>query len=228
MVVMTKVSQIQLNPGSTIVIQDLTWPAFEALLEELGEKRNTHLAYYAGTLEIMSPLPQHERAIVVISDLAKVLLRLQRRPWESLRSTTFKRLGIAGVEPDDCFYIANYRAVIGKDRVDLAVDPPPDLAIESDLTSKTEANAYRAIGVPELWIYSAGQLAVQRFVDGEYVEVSESEVFPGVAIGLWVIWLMERVKTVGTSEALREFEEAMGQGGFGSLPPEGLNTQIVH
>ncbi len=187
MVVMTKVSQIQLNPGSAIVIQDLTWPAYE-------------------------------RAIVVVSDLAKVLLRLQRRPWESLRSTTFKRFGIAGVEPDDCFYIAHYRAVIGKDQVDLAIDPPPDLAIENDLTSKTEANAYRAIGVPELWVYGAGRLAIQRFVEGESVEVAESGIFPGVAIGLWVVWLMERVKTVGTSEALREFEEAMDQRGFGSLP----------
>jgi hypothetical protein len=48
----------------------------------------------------------------------------------------------AGLEPDDCFYLANYQAVIGKDRIDLSVDPPPDLAIESDYTSKTKVDAY--------------------------------------------------------------------------------------
>ena len=52
-------------------------------------------------------------------------------------------------------------AILGKDRIDLAVDPPPDLAIESDFTSKTRIDAYLAIRVPELWVYDAGGAADQ-------------------------------------------------------------------
>ncbi len=43
-----------------------------------------------------------------------------------------------GIEPDQCFYIKNHLLMRGKTRVDLTVDPLPDLAIEIDLTSKTQ------------------------------------------------------------------------------------------
>ena len=74
--------------------------------------------------------------------------------WESLGSTTFKRGDMTvGIEPDDCFYIANHASMIGRDRLDLTVDPPPDLAIEVEITSKTQLSAYEALGVPEIRRY---------------------------------------------------------------------------
>lgn len=41
--------------------------------------------------------------------------------------------------------------------IDLTLDPPPDLAIEVDVTSKTGLDAYRALGVPELWRFEDGK-----------------------------------------------------------------------
>lgn len=207
MPVTTPIRQIQLKPGSVVIIPHINWQEFEQILEELGEKRSTRIAYSKETLEIMSPLPQHERAIVVISDLVKTLLRKQQRPWESLRSTTFKRQGIAGIEPDDCFYIQNYRAIIGKDKIDLAIDPPPDLAIESDLTSKTETDAYTAIKVPELWIYGAGKFVINLLQNDEYVESIASPTFPDLPITDIIPRMVERAREIGTSQALWEFEE---------------------
>lgn len=206
MPVTTPIHQIQIEPGSVVIIPNINWQEFEQILEELGEKRSTRLAYSKGTLEIISPLPQHERAIVVISDLVKTLLRKQKRPWESLRSTTFKRQGIAGIEPDDCFYIQNYRAVIGKDRLDLTSDPPPDLAIESDLTSKTETDAYTAIKVPELWVYGAGKLVINLLQNDEYVESIVSPTFPDLPITDIIPRMVDRAKEVGIFQTLLEFE----------------------
>ncbi len=206
------IKTIDLSPGSHLLIPEVTWDQYEALLEELGEDRRTPRIHYChGKLEIISPLPRHERAIVVIADLIKILLRVQKRPWESLRSTTFKRTGIAGVEPDDCFYIQNFRAVIGKDRINLAIDPPPDLALESDLTSKTEASAYIAIQVPELWVYGEGRLTINLLLDGAYVESSVSPTFPGLAMIEIVPNIVERAWEVGTSLALAEFEDWLNQ-----------------
>ena len=54
------------------------------------------------------------------------------------------------------FFIENYQTVIGKNRLDLTIDLPPALAIESDYTSKTKLEAYIALKVPELWIYDRG------------------------------------------------------------------------
>ncbi|MFB2978920.1 Uma2 family endonuclease [Microseira sp. BLCC-F43] len=206
MPVTTPIRQIQLKPGSVVIIPHINWQEFEQILEELGEKRSTRIAYSQGTLEIMSPLPQHERAIVVISDLVKTLLRKQQRPWESLRSTTFKRQGIAGIEPDDCFYIQNYRAIIGKDRIDIEIDPPPDLAIESDLTSKTETDAYTAIKVPELWIYGAGKFVINLLQNDEYVESIASPTFPDLPITDIIPRMVERAREIGMYQVLLEFE----------------------
>jgi Uma2 family endonuclease len=204
------VTTIHLSPGSHLLINDVTWEQYETLLTDLGEKRHfPRINYWNQTLEVMAPLPEHERAIVVIADLVKVMLRLQRRPWESLRSTTFKRLNLAGVEPDDCFYIQNQQAIIGKNRIDLTVDPPPDLAIESDVTSKTKTEAYRAIGVPELWIYEAGRLTIYQLRDDLYVESDISLIFPTVPIKTLIPQVVQRAKEIGSSQALLEFEDEL-------------------
>jgi len=199
---------MDLSPGSRLLIPDVTWEQYETLLVDLGEDRHVpRISYWNQTLEIMAPLPEHERSIVVIADLVKVLLRLQRRPWESLRSTTFKQANLAGVEPDDCFYIQNQQAVIGKDRIDLAIDPPPDLAIESDVTSKTKTEAYQAIGVPELWIYDSGQLTIYRFQAGTYLDSEISPTFPELSIKELIPQVLQRAKEIGSSQALFEFED---------------------
>jgi Uma2 family endonuclease len=206
MIATTPISQIQLHPGSRITIPGVSWAKFEQILEQMGERRNTRIAYNYSTLEIMAPLPEHERCKVLLADMVKAILRIQKRPWEPLGSTTFKRQGIAGVEPDECFYIQNYQAVIGKERIDLTVDPPPDLAIESDVTSTTEINAYIALGVPELWVYRANHLAIHLLRDSQYVESLNSLIFPNLPLCDMVPQVIQRAKLIGTSQALAEFE----------------------
>jgi Uma2 family endonuclease len=203
-------SKIELNPGSKIKIYDVNWQEFEGLLEEFGERRDVRMAYHQGTLEIMAPLPEHERSTVVISDLVKVILRVQKQPWESLRSTTLKRKTMAvGVEPDDCFYIKNYRAVIGKNRLDLDVDPPPDLAIETDVTSLREIIAYEALKVPEVWIYAQDVLTINIFQGSKYIESQTSLVFPDLPIVELILETIIRAKKIGISQALEEFESRL-------------------
>jgi Uma2 family endonuclease len=161
----------------------------------------------------MAPLPEHERAKVLLADLVKILLKAQKRGWEPLGSTTFKREGMkAGIEPDDCFYIQNYKAVIGKNRLDLTVDPPPDLAIETDLTSKTELDAYEALKVPELWIYEKGKLKINLLQEGRYAQSETSPTFPGIAVIEIIPRFMQRAREVGVSQALEEFEAFIGGG----------------
>ncbi len=201
------ISKIELTPGSKIKISDVNWQEFEGVLEELGEGRTVRMAYHQGTLEIMAPLPEHERSVVVISDLVKVILRVTNKPWESLRSTTLKRQDMAvGVEPDDCFYIKNHQAVIGKYRLDLNVDPPPDLAIETDITSFTEIRAYERLKVPEVWIYANETLKIYRFQSNQYIESQTSSIFPELPIPEIMLQGIKRAKQVGTSQALKEFE----------------------
>lgn len=214
MVFTAPISKFQLRPGSVVTLTHLTWQNFEAILQDLGEQRGSRITYSRGVFEIMVPLPDHERSIVLISDIVKILLRHQQQPWESLRSTTFKKsLMEVGVEPDDCFYIAHHQAVIGKDRLDLAIDPPPDLAIESDYTSKTRLEAYVALGVPELWIYENQILRIYVLREQAYLEVSESPSFPSIPLGSLIPQTIAQARQQGTSQALSQFEsQLLGMG----------------
>lgn len=197
---------IELTPGSAITIHNLTWQDFEQILTELGEKRSTRVAYYKGILELMSPLPIHERPNRIIARIVTLILDSQGRDWDDFGSTTFKRPEIAGVEPDSCLYIQNVSRIEGCTRMDLAVYPPPDLAIESDVTSKTTLDAYLALRVPEVWIYRDRQLQIHILQDGVYVQSSSSLVFPEQHIPTLIPPLVEKAIASSTSRMLREFK----------------------
>lgn len=200
--------QIRVTPGQRIILEDVSWQVFEAILNELGEHRRSRVAYSQGTLEIMAPLPEHERSKVIIGDLVKALLDELDLNWESLGSTTFKRKDkSAGIEPDDCFYIQNYKLMIGKDKIDLDVDPPPDLAIEIDVISKTEISAYEALKVPEIWRYENRNLEISLLQGEQYINSQTSPTFPNFAVIEIIPQFVEMARTTGMSSALKEFRK---------------------
>lgn len=198
------VSKMQLTPGSKVTIPDVSWDEFEAILKELGEKRNSRIAYIQGNLEIMVPLPEHEIPKDLISDIVKILLKAKGIKYQPFGSTTYKKQGVAGVEPDACFYIQNYQQMIGKRRLQ-PDDPPPDLAIETDVTSKTILDAYEAIGVPELWIFDSGKLSIYLLQDGKYIKSEKSPYFEDIPITEIIPDTVERSWQVGSFQALEEF-----------------------
>lgn len=208
MVVQLQLRQLDVPPGHRVLLHDVSWSEFEMILAELGEHRGTRLAYSRGTLEIVTPLPEHEKIKVIIGDLLKVLLDELGMEWESLGSTTFKREDMTiGIEPDDCFYIQNHAVMIGRDRIDLTVDPPPDVALEVDVTSKTQLHAYEALGVPEIWRYEEGQLRIHVLQAGRYMESPVSPTFPDLPIVAGMSRFVEMSRTAGTSSTLRAFRQ---------------------
>ena len=200
--------QISVPPGHRLLLNDVNWQEFEAILEELGERRASRIAYSLGTLEIRMPLPEHEFSKEIIGDMVKILLEELEIDRECFGSTTFQRKSmLQGIEPDNCFYIQNYALMIGKKRIDLTVDPPPDLAIEVDLTSKTQLDAYEALGVPEIWRYENKRLQINVLEDGKYVESEFSPIFPNLPIIEAISQYCEQSQTVGTSQTFRLFRK---------------------
>jgi Uma2 family endonuclease len=203
-----QLEQLEIPIGQRLVLKNISWSGFEAILAELGEARASRVHYYRGILEIRMPLPEHEFNKEIIGDMVKILLEESDIDRECYGSTTFKREDMqAGIEPDNCFYIQNYRSMIGKKRVDLAIDPPPDLAIEVDLTSTTGLAAYEALGVPELWRFRDGVLQINRLEGGKYIESSISPTFPDIPIieGISRFVAMSLVR--GSSRTLKEFRQ---------------------
>jgi Uma2 family endonuclease len=108
---------------------------------------------------------------------------------------------------DDSFYIANHQQMIGRTRIDLTVDPPPDLAIEIDLTSKTQLDAYAALGVPELWRFQNRKLRIDVLQAGRYVESSLSPTLPNLPIIEAITEAVNQAGLMGRSPALRAFRQ---------------------
>ena len=200
--------QIDVQPGQCLILREISWTEFEAILEELGEHRGARVAYYQGVLEIRMPLPEHEKAKIIIGEFVKILLDELEIDWEPYGSTTFKRQEMfAGLEPDDCFYIQNAARMIGQNRLNLSVDPPPDLAVEIDVTSKTQLSAYEALGVPELWCYADSQLQIFLLREGEYVQVKNSPTFGDLPVVEGILQFLKLSEIEGASAARRAFRQ---------------------
>ncbi|NEP60589.1 MAG: Uma2 family endonuclease [Symploca sp. SIO2G7] len=208
MPVTLQLRQLDLPPGQRLFVRDVDWSEFEAILSELGESRSSRIAYSHGTLEIRMPTPEHEVDKELIGDLVKILLDELEIDCECFGSTTFKQENMgSGIEPDQCFYIQNHARMRGKRRVDLKVDPPPDLALEVDVTSKTQLDAYATLGVPELWRYEKNKLNIYILQEGSYQPVTISPTFPLLPILDFVAEVLSQSITIGRSPALRAFRK---------------------
>lgn len=202
MTVSLSISKILFSPSSLVTIPDVTWLEFESILEELRDKRTSPIAYSNRNLEIMVPLPEHEIPRDLLSNIVKILLKFVKKRYQPFGSKTFKKEGIAGVEPDACFYIQNYQRMIGRKRL------PPDLAIETDVTSKT-IEAYQAIQVPELWIYDSGKLTIFVLTENGYINSEISSIFPNIPLLEFIPQTIEKSWQVGSLQTLEEFESIL-------------------
>lgn len=140
--------------GRRLVLRDVDWQTYSRLLRAFSGRRAVRLTYDRGVLEIMSPSLFHDNVGRVLARMVIVLTEELGLPIMSGGSTTLRRrLKKRGLEPDECFWIASEPEMRGKTRVNLAQDPPPDLALEVDATrsSLNRMAIYAALRVPEVW-----------------------------------------------------------------------------
>jgi Uma2 family endonuclease len=176
-----ELSQIDVPLGKSLVLRDVSWAEFEAILAELGNHRSTRIAYDNGFLEIMAPLAEHEYFRETIGDAVKDMAEELSVDYASYGSATWRRKAQqAGIESDNCFYFQNEALVRGKLEFDLDRDPPPDLALEVDLTSKSldRFPIYARLGVPEIWCYDSGVMTIYLLEGDRYGVSEQSQVFP--------------------------------------------------
>ncbi len=161
-----------------IVINGVSWKTFQGLLADRGERLVPRMAYDQGELELMSPSEEHEQYKKLIGYMIVFWAVEQGIPLRSLGSATFTlNEQQRSLEPDECYYIANESLVRGKREIELGSDPPPDLALEVDIASKSakKLGLYAAIGIAEVWRYSRQGLQVyQLSTEGRYSLRSES------------------------------------------------------
>jgi Uma2 family endonuclease len=147
------VETVKSPPEQRTILHNISWETYQRLLADHADSSAPRFAYDRGTLEIMSPLAEHEEPNRAIALLVEVVAEELGRDLRNLGSTTLKRADVRrGVEPDSCFYLQNEPRVRGKTDINLGLDPPPDLVVEIDITSPSldKLPIYAELGVPEV------------------------------------------------------------------------------
>jgi Uma2 family endonuclease len=166
------------------VFYDVDWEFYQEILRRLNNRR-VFVTYSKGTLEIMSPSLQHEDVGRLLGLLIFILAEELGVGIRGIRSTTLRRQDLdRGLEPDDCFYTVSESKIRGKKQLDLSVDPPPDLAIEVEISRRLldRVEIYAALGVGELWRHDGVTLRVYRLDENrQYVESPSSFSFPMIS-----------------------------------------------
>jgi Uma2 family endonuclease len=167
--------------GAAILLPDVSWAEYEHMLADFEEAPHIRLTYDHGRLEIMTLSSEHEGYAGLFTHLISVLTEELNMPFLARRSTTLKRQKDArGAEADDCFYFSNLAAVGNKKKLNLDVDPPPDLAIEVDIShgSMSKLPIYADLQIPEIWRFDGNAVEFYQLTESGYVEATHSQWFP--------------------------------------------------
>lgn len=200
--------KIQLPPG-TVMRMPGSWQDYRILCESRGDSSIPRIKYRPGEILLMSPLPKHGRDANILADIVKALLDHRDRNYEAFTPITMELPEAGGIEPDYCFYIDNWQAVVGRDRLQWGTDPSPDLVIEIDVTTYTDANDYALYSVPEVWLLKRSQLVIYGLQAGQYQVQTTSRYFPEVDLPAIVTQCLQAASDRGTGVAIRELRRAL-------------------
>ena len=170
-------------PEQRILLDNITWETYESLLQAHCDRSVPRFTYDRGQLEIMSPSIEHEELKDTVALLVNTLAEEMGINTRSFGSATFRRADLQrGFEPDGCFYVQSVTRIQGRTELDLTVDPPPDLVIETDLTSPSlpKFPIFAQLGVPEVWRADGSQMHIFCFEGGQYVAHAESSILIGI------------------------------------------------
>jgi Uma2 family endonuclease len=172
---------VETGADRRFVLYGVSWRFYQTFLAETADRR-IFLTYDRGNLEIMSPSGKHGQSSCLLGRLVEILTEELEIPVDDRGMTTFRREDRErGLEPDECYYIRNEPLVRGKDEIDLMVDPPPDLAIEVEVSrsSLKKLDVYAALGFPEVWRFDGTAIHVHVLQpDGQYAIRETSANFP--------------------------------------------------
>ncbi|MBC7969457.1 MAG: Uma2 family endonuclease [Verrucomicrobia bacterium] len=199
---------IQLRPGAVLRFP-ATWSEYESLSEQRGDGSLPRLKYRHGEVLLMSPLPHHGKDASLIADVIKTLLDHTNREYDSFTPITMKLPEESGIEPDYCFYIDNWEAVLGKKRIDWRIDPPPDLVLEIDVTSYSDVDDYLPYRVPEVWLYKRQQLRIYQLQGNGYRPEAQSRYFPDLDLQAIVDRCLQLAYDRNTSAAIRDLRQRL-------------------
>ena len=198
------------SPETRTVLENVRWETFL----ELAEQRRgsvPRMTYDNGVLEMMSPRRQHENIGRLIGRMIETYSEVLEIEIQSVASTTFKRKELKrAFEADESYYVQHAEQIRPKEEIDLAVDPPPDLVIEVEITSSAihKMKLFAAMGVPEVWRHDGDCLEMFRLQGTQYENIDSSVALRGLTAAT-INDVLRRRFDLGETALIREYRQSI-------------------
>ena len=181
-----------------VVMHNVSWDQYQAFLDARGDRSTPRMVYLDGALELMTTSEDHERIKLIIRSLLDVYMLDVGMEFSSYGNWTMRNEGEeSGIEADDCYRIG----------LDQTRGRWPDLAIEVVWTrgGLNKLEAYRRIGVREVWFWNAGEIDIHVLGPSGYERRDHSECVPGIDLALLAGFVDEPMR----SKAIRDYRDAL-------------------
>jgi Uma2 family endonuclease len=183
-----------------IVVVKGSWAKFKLIQQGCEESSSVRVSYFNGTIEIVMPSRAHE----IFSGAFHLLLSLYLAHLDieclATGSADQEVEGTAAVQPDQSYCIDGVKAI-------------PDLSVEVVFSSGgiNKLARYQAIGVPEVWFWEDGVLALYHLRSSGYEPVERSEL-PGLKeLDLTIFKRCLLIGETSTTNAIKEFTTYLQQ-----------------
>lgn len=168
-----------------LVLHGVSWDQYVTISDALPDRPGLRVTYLDGNLTFMTVSRNHDWIAEILGYLVAAVATGCGIRWEPAGCSTYRRKDInVGIEGDKTFYFGPHADLMqGPLNIDLATQPPPDLAIEVEVTHPADDAmiVWGRLGVPEVWRFDAESETVGFWLRGEngtYLRVERSRAFP--------------------------------------------------
>jgi len=207
------------DPERRFSVGGVRWATYVGLCDDIV-RGNTRITYDQGRMEIVVVSNRHELTKKVLARIIEAYADAAGITAEGFGNVTIRAEDLErGLEPDECYYVANAAVMTGLPMdpndnrpLDLSIYPPPDLAIEVDISPPdvSKQPIYGAMGVPEIWRFDGRDVTyLTRGPGGQYAVAERSQAFPDLPVS-WVNELLQMGLMRGQSAAAAEVRRRVG------------------
>jgi Uma2 family endonuclease len=176
-----------------LVLHGVSWKDYMVLREAL-DIPGLRMTYLEGTLELMTPLPEHEDKKKTVARLVECYAIERDVPLYGYGNTTLRKAAKErGAEADECWVVGH------------ALQDVPDIALEIVLTSGgiDKLAVYEGLGVREVWFWEENAFRLHALGDSGYRRIDRSILIPDLDFDV----LTRFVRLDDQHEAVRSYRD---------------------
>jgi hypothetical protein len=189
-------------------LSNVEWQGYVAIGKALPDRGGLRLTYDRGNLEFMTTSFKHETLKKWLGRFVETIAEELNQDIVPGGNMTFEREDLAkALEGDDCYWILHEARMRGKEKWDPALDPPPDLFLEIEVSRSVlnRLGICASLRIPEVWSFNGEQLRVYRLqADGTYQVSDKSHFFPLIPIAE-IVRFLNPPEGSGYLAAVQEF-----------------------